>query len=206
VETTGIPDKIHLSEQTAQLLKDAGKANWIYPRGDTVVAKGKGELVTYLLHERFVSARTAASRSSASDSLDETMNDNTEASETGPIKDKDRTESLIRWASDLLLYFLKRTTRREDCAPDDQHIDPWKDANLTINSNIFKELSTDLVFKPILGGDLTECAKVTMSPKVADQISHFVRAIASLYEPNRFHNFEHAGTWKIDCKPLDQNN
>jgi hypothetical protein len=194
METTGIPDKIHLSEQTAQLIKEAGKGAWIYQRGETVVAKGKGELLTYLLHERFVGGRVANSRSSASDSLDETMGETSECSDPEPTKNRDRTESLIKWASDLLLHFLKRTTRREDCTPNDSQSDPWQDANLTINSNIFEELSTDLVFEPILGGDLAECAKLSMPPKIAEEIANFVRAIASLYEPNRFHNFEHAGT------------
>jgi class 3 adenylate cyclase len=51
IETTGAKNRIHLSEETAQLLKEAGKEHWIQPREDKVVAKGKGELTTYWLNK-----------------------------------------------------------------------------------------------------------------------------------------------------------
>jgi Adenylate and Guanylate cyclase catalytic domain len=49
IESTGRPDQIHLSEQTAKELKRLGKGKWCVPRMDKVVAKGKGELDTYWL-------------------------------------------------------------------------------------------------------------------------------------------------------------
>lgn len=42
IETTGLPNKIQLSEQTAALLRASGKEKWIVNRDDTVIAKGKG--------------------------------------------------------------------------------------------------------------------------------------------------------------------
>lgn len=41
-ETTGSPNRIHLSKDTANLLIEAGKSNWVTPREEKVVAKGKG--------------------------------------------------------------------------------------------------------------------------------------------------------------------
>jgi class 3 adenylate cyclase len=44
IETTGRTGRIHISQQTADLLKAAGKESWYIPRKDKVHAKGKGEL------------------------------------------------------------------------------------------------------------------------------------------------------------------
>lgn len=49
IETTGKTGSIHISQQTADLLKASGKENWYVPRKDKVMAKGKGELQTYWL-------------------------------------------------------------------------------------------------------------------------------------------------------------
>jgi class 3 adenylate cyclase len=49
IETTGTKNIIHLSEETAQLLREA--EHWIRPKEETVVAKGKGELTTYWLYK-----------------------------------------------------------------------------------------------------------------------------------------------------------
>jgi class 3 adenylate cyclase len=49
IESTGKPNCIHLSEQTAQLIEQAGMGDWLIPRKDAVKAKGKGELKTYWL-------------------------------------------------------------------------------------------------------------------------------------------------------------
>ncbi len=49
IESTGKPNSVHLSSETAQLIEVAGKGDWLVPRRDTVKAKGKGELKTYWL-------------------------------------------------------------------------------------------------------------------------------------------------------------
>jgi hypothetical protein len=47
MESTGSPSKMHISKETADLLKAAGK-KWAKKREDTVFAKGKGALSTYV--------------------------------------------------------------------------------------------------------------------------------------------------------------
>jgi len=49
IESTSSRNKIQLSEQTAELILEAGKKLWVEPRDDTIFAKGKGELKTYWL-------------------------------------------------------------------------------------------------------------------------------------------------------------
>lgn len=42
IESTGMKSKIHLSQDTADLIIEAGNKNWIHRREDVVYAKGKG--------------------------------------------------------------------------------------------------------------------------------------------------------------------
>jgi Adenylate and Guanylate cyclase catalytic domain len=52
MESTGIADTIHVSQETADLLIAAGKRHWLTKREDPVSAKGKGELITFFLSRR----------------------------------------------------------------------------------------------------------------------------------------------------------
>lgn len=45
MESNGAKQKIHISEQTANYLANAGKSDWYVPREDKIVAKGKFGLV-----------------------------------------------------------------------------------------------------------------------------------------------------------------
>lgn len=44
MESTGLRDKIQVSQETAELLFAGGKSRWVTPREDKVAAKGKGEV------------------------------------------------------------------------------------------------------------------------------------------------------------------
>lgn len=47
MESNGLKDRIHVSQQTADQLILAGKSSWVTPREDKISAKGKGVLQTY---------------------------------------------------------------------------------------------------------------------------------------------------------------
>ena len=47
MESTGQPGRIHISESTANDIVKHGKAKWLTPREDKIVAKGKGEMKTF---------------------------------------------------------------------------------------------------------------------------------------------------------------
>jgi hypothetical protein len=42
MESAGIANKIQLSQQTANLLEEAGKGHWLIARDDRIKAAGKG--------------------------------------------------------------------------------------------------------------------------------------------------------------------
>lgn len=47
MESNGMPNSIHVSEETANVLRAKGRASWLTPRKDKITAKGKGVLQTY---------------------------------------------------------------------------------------------------------------------------------------------------------------
>lgn len=65
MESNGIPGKIHVSESTAELLRHAGKENWLVLRDEQIMAKGKGMMQTYWCELR-PSSTPSINRSSSS--------------------------------------------------------------------------------------------------------------------------------------------
>ena len=53
MESNGVKGRIHCSEATADALQKLGKQNWLAPREDKIVAKGKGEMYDPKCLERF---------------------------------------------------------------------------------------------------------------------------------------------------------
>jgi leucyl aminopeptidase (aminopeptidase T) len=49
MESTGVPGRIQVSKETADLITKGGKESWLIQRETKVQAKGKGELTTFFL-------------------------------------------------------------------------------------------------------------------------------------------------------------
>ena len=49
MESTGLPGRIQVSEETASEIKEHGKGHWLQQREDRVTAKGIGDLVSYFV-------------------------------------------------------------------------------------------------------------------------------------------------------------
>jgi class 3 adenylate cyclase len=49
MESNGVRGRIHVSQATADALTAQGKGQWLVPREDKIVAKGKGEMQTYFI-------------------------------------------------------------------------------------------------------------------------------------------------------------
>ena len=69
MESTGVKGKIQVSQATADELVVKGKEDWIVPRQDRVVAKGKGEMQTYFVVMK--SNAKSAKETVATDPIDE---------------------------------------------------------------------------------------------------------------------------------------
>ena len=59
MESTGEKNRVQVSEFTADLLVQAGKAHWLIPREDLVEAKGKGMVKTFWLVNELVKHTTS---------------------------------------------------------------------------------------------------------------------------------------------------
>ena len=49
MESNGVPNRVHVSQSTADLLIAEGKSSWLEARKDKVVAKGKGAMQTWFV-------------------------------------------------------------------------------------------------------------------------------------------------------------
>jgi Adenylate and Guanylate cyclase catalytic domain len=130
VESTGQKDRIHMSAETAEQLKAAGKENWTKPRDDKVVAKGKGEMETFwLVAPRKHSHVSGTSDESAGDSAVVTLSAKSSHVEDRPSTGNDvstvfdknlkeqkplpaKLQRLVRWNADVLLRLLKQIVAR----------------------------------------------------------------------------------------------
>jgi hypothetical protein len=105
MESTGSRGRIQISQTTADLISDGGKAHWITPREDAVQAKGKGVMKTYWLN------RTVAQKGSSSvaSSEGETASPAVAAGiVSSPVTNSTKQERLVRWMVELLMEHLKK--------------------------------------------------------------------------------------------------
>jgi class 3 adenylate cyclase len=220
IETTGERDKIHISQEHAELLISAGKEHWIQQREDKVVAKGKGELVTYWLEPK-VSRRQSSCGSSRSDDDDfisentvqessETLNadDSLEDADTGAVATRfsKKTLNLIQWNADMLANLLKVIiARRSDSGghPSDRDkIQALEQESLSKHrcTNRMVE-AEETIHLPGVSTPSHEHS-IELSEAVTSQLLKFVHTIASMYPNNPFHNFEHASHVTMSVQKL----
>ena len=116
MESTGIRNRIHVSEETARLLAEAGKGSWLALRNETILAKGKGELTTYWLFDKHFDRRGSTCGSS-------TVSSETSYRSTGSAMHpnmstnpkalaNDRRGRLIDWNVDLFAGLIRKIVAR----------------------------------------------------------------------------------------------
>ena len=194
IESTGEPGKIHVSQETANLLTQAGKGSWLIKRDETVIAKGKGEIATY-----FVSPRAVRHQGS---SMKPEMGSETSESSVGELDNQnsdERTERLIHWNVTSLMNLIKQVVARRNAV---NVTDGERTANqvatpLDLNFSTYpldevKEIISLPEFNRNAAKRQVDLKQVTIDPRVEKQLTSYVTCIAYMYLPNSFHNFEHA--------------
>ena len=119
MESTGIPDRVQVSQETADLLTLAGKSHWSVPRRDKVTAKGKGELQTYFLKQ---SPAERAGRSGLTSDGDSSSGGSVRSDYDGFESSRDQAEAvekrnrLADWTVEVMACLLKEiAARRHAC-------------------------------------------------------------------------------------------
>lgn len=194
MESTGRKGKIQVSQETADLLKAAGKAHWVKPREELVNAKGKGELKTYWLDP-------SKKRKSKAATGVATLPGVVKAVKNG-IVDKlsiqkpfdDKHQRLIDWNVDVLLHHLARVISCRGRMPSKGSLVNHSTEVATLSAAI--DDVAEIIALPPFDLDFSKFRRmrpdVSTLQQTRSDLHEFVSAIALMYRDVPFHNFEHA--------------
>jgi hypothetical protein len=205
LESSGLPNHIHASRETVQLLRLAKKTHWISERSEMVNLKGKGLLQTYWVHPCYVT------KSVVTDDIDLDadmlqLRDKTSCS-VNAIADSgklivlkyDRQQRLVNWNVDVLYRLLETLVRsRPITVPssgrtfDQCTLLPAQSSNCLVIDEMTEILRLPSFDEKSFRNAVASTKKNSMLPCVKQQLHEFVHEIANLYRDVPFHNFEHA--------------
>jgi hypothetical protein len=218
IEATGGAKQIHISQETADLLKNAGKEHWFKARADTVTPKGKGEMQTFWIETdeaHHDNGADTGSVESSDDSVSMYGDDESEYEQGNEFEklglkemglDEDdfdeRTQSLVRYNAEVLLRILKqivarrmavRARSREAGIEVEENDDPvlWPKSGLSPIEEV-QEIIHLPAYDSFIAKHEPDPDSIEIDFEVVAQLNDFVRIIASMYRSNPFHNFEHA--------------
>ena len=193
MESTGMRGKIHISGETAELLRAEGKEQWFEPREGKVFVKGKGEMQTYWLH----TSLGAGTMSIGEMTLGETSLDSSE--DEGLVfmnQEMKKHERLAKWNAELLCKYLKLVVARRRAGQEVEESAPVKTLSLpqsTIGNTVRDHVKAVLPFPEYQANDSSEeTAAEELDEEIQEQARIFVHRISAMYNDNAFHNFEHA--------------
>jgi 3'5'-cyclic nucleotide phosphodiesterase/Adenylate and Guanylate cyclase catalytic domain len=208
VETTGKPGRIHLSQETADLIIAAGKGHWVHKREDKVVAKGKGEMQTYWLDSKSglngVSEHSIGAPSVHSPTLGaghvHAMGKLTSAALNVAKVDlllSEKSARLIDWNVDVLMKLLKQiVTRRAESGKDGiakNDIKLVRENGATVLDEVQEIIELPAFNAAMQSQHLNiPMEDVVLPEEASSQLFDYVLTIATLYRENPFHNFDHA--------------
>ncbi|KAL3929508.1 MAG: hypothetical protein SGARI_004729, partial [Bacillariaceae sp.] len=193
IENSSAKNKIHLSEQTADLLIAAGKGDWVEQRESKIVAKGKGELQTYWLTTgvpKNLSADVKLALPAISKFLQKAKVEPAFCSTKTAADGKGRLQRLVDYNVKVMERLLKRVVAVQSGEGINGDVLEliceryWSDT-------IVKEAKNDI---PFLADwhFVTDPKRVDLGSHVVSQLEAFVAKVASKYNDLPFHCFEHA--------------
>ena len=191
MESTGIPNRIHISQETADLITKAGKSNWVAPRADKVVVKGKGEMETFWLVFKDSNSR---SETGSMASIESSVNGGLSQEDLNVTSDKE--ERLIKWMVDVLAKPLKQIKAKRTMMGLDGTKIVLPKLRRASDKTVLDEVK-EIVRMPHFDGTTTapmvgQEEIVSLDPEVEQQLTEYVACVAKTYRNNPFHNFEHA--------------
>ena len=204
MESTGQRNRIHLSQETANLLQTSGKGHWIAQREDRVFAKGKGELVTYWLQMKGECGESLTSTSDGSVTnarpIDE--HSSTEDQTSGSLVLDDGKQALVEkysrlveWNTDLLSLQLRAIiAERQATESAREASSKIRELEQETMGNAKRPLDEveDIITLPHYVERKKEVKPqhVKISDDVREQLRHYVQSLSSMYRDNAFHSFE----------------
>lgn len=197
MESTGVPNRIQVSQETADLLIAADKKHWLVPRDDKVSAKGKGELVTYFLkqssEDRLARGSWTGNASDTASSSGNSLDRSSCLDDTEAIANRHR---IADWMAEVLGCLLKEIELRRKTAGINSEsrskIDELERASLSNrgNSTVIDEVE-EIIELPEFNADAVQLESkldgmdVPLRKEVTDELREYVRTIATHYNDNR---------------------
>ena len=212
MESTSKKGRIQVSDDTARLLQSVGKGQWLIKRGETVQAKGKGDMSTYWLQVKTSAASTVMTSTSGGDFSQAgelkkffTMN-NQDTNE--PIM-TETASRLIEWNVEILRRLLKqiisfRAARlaknrliRSSSAVSKSA--PRKPVTITATGGTVLDEVVEIIELPAFDAQTAKSLQerddsTQLSDAVSEQLQNLVMKIFTMYRRNPFHNFEVSNT------------
>ncbi|KAL3920422.1 MAG: hypothetical protein SGILL_003274, partial [Bacillariaceae sp.] len=190
MESTSEPGKIQVSRESADLLFAAGYKDWLSPRGKMQV-KGKGVLDTFWLDINNDSTTEQEDSIGSMEGLTKGLHISQSVS-IAPMQQ----DALIDWNTESLLGLLKRIVAyRKGRKSSELTVSPRKAFGLAGNQTYTNEVAEIIKLSKSSSGNqeqLVQAESVDIDLRVVAELRLLVRQIASSYNDNPFHNFEHA--------------
>lgn len=195
MESNGKKSRIHLSQETADLLIAGGKAVWVTQREDKVFAKGKGEMQTYWLElaDKLETSSMASGSGGAvlePEIKDEENKQNVDvAIEKKTGVDAGKCGRLVDWNVEVLLRLLKQVVARRESQGrkitgvviNELELKPAR--GQTVLDEV-KEIITLPQFDASTGNTRQQIDSVDIDAKAAEQLHDYVTNVASMYRNN----------------------
>lgn len=195
MESTGDANRIQLSADTAELVKNDGKGNWIIRREGTVVVKGKGDMQTYWV-------RSGNEKSTPTDGAaptDDSMGVSLSADGADEDDVEEATQRLIEWNVGTLLPIIKEIVASrlssENKLIEHQACLGGETPVVEVAPQPLDEV-VETIELPSFDAGVAKRRKnaenAAISVAAVQQLHQYISCIAGMYRNNAFHNFEHA--------------
>jgi class 3 adenylate cyclase len=198
MESTSDPGLIQVSRETADLLFEAGKGKWITPRGESVIAKGKGVMDTFWLDPTQVketnNVLTDSDSTTSERSVAMTKTTYMSKSEVNGVSGL-QISALVDWNTESLVSLLKRIVAYQKGK---------RSTKLTIlaskafglpDHQTFTNEVAEIIHLPRADNATPEhllgAENVVISEQVVSELRNLIQHVANLYNENRkcFHLF-----------------
>jgi 3'5'-cyclic nucleotide phosphodiesterase/Adenylate and Guanylate cyclase catalytic domain len=189
MESTGVHGSIQVSQETADLLVEAGMK--VQPREQKIEAKGKGLLQTYWLD---TSAMTQG-RCMVACTGDELGHNGAPDLDERSASEQEM-DRLVDWNTNNLVQLL-RVVHARRIALDATNTKLTEEENATIREyrrslDEFNDVINLPSFVPAAAEYKVDVSALGLHPELIAEVRQYVWTIAQMYHNNHFHNFTHA--------------
>ena len=220
LHSNGTPNRIQISQKTAELLIAAGKGAWLTKREELVDVKGKGLMQTYWVEPKGHPQSRASEVSeenditTGADSPDPIVESSMYPSAQAALEDDFPSSvdgRLVDWSVSVLEGLFRKLSAHRQALRDSNS------ANADMTGGSALSLSTGATTFPreevVESIDLPSFQKksvevdpsdMELPPVVVQQLRAYISTIALMYRPNAFHNFAHACHVTMSTKKLLQ--